>query len=164
MASEASPEKPAEEAGQPGPWLRAALVCERIILEADGTPTLVRVIDRVYGTRMTFGPTGHLADAPADAAVSEATLPLQMFLFISWMTGPVQVERDVEIRLERPDGSRVTLFSDHITFEGGYLALNIHLGMFLDAESKGLFIADVLVSGQLQTRIPFVAADQPTPS
>lgn len=91
-----------------GPYLLAALICERILEEKDGTKTLMRVLDWVH--RYAYGPTSREEMEPFEFNIA---------LYLKFRCGKVSGPRQVRIAVERPDGSVQVLGNFPVGFDEG---------------------------------------------
>jgi len=85
--SEATP-----SAGDPGPYLELAVLCERVLEERDGVLSLVRLVDRLEVT----------VPGPAGAAGPAALAPVQLFAVVGFKSGQARGRHQLRLTLERP--------------------------------------------------------------
>ena len=128
-----------------GPYLAAAFLCEKVLMEADGVASAIRIVDRVNHT--VAGP---------EPPVEMEPFNYQIMLFLSFKSGSARGPMALEIRMERPSGespnpSRVT-----INFEGDdERGVNRVTTMNLTLSMPGLYWFDVSLDGHRITRVPF---------
>jgi hypothetical protein len=143
-----------------GPYLNGAFLCERVLTEADGTNTYVRVIDRI--ARQIVAPERPTAPLP-----HKVMLILVLLLKHGEGRGPFAVA----LRIERPSGEQQTIHERTINLGGpAGGGVNFHFGLELDMDQAGLWWIDVLGGEtlKLMTRVPLELQDQwmkggPTP-
>lgn len=129
-----------------GPYVQVAAFCERVLEEKDGVLSLIRVIDRIVHTA-----TG--AAAPREMQPFE----YQLILVLMLKTGQARGAYDLSVVRELPSGireeSQAPVFRVHFEAEGdrGY---NLVLQIQQVFEQEGLYWFDVLLDGQLLTRLP----------
>lgn len=128
-----------------GPYVKAALFCEKVLREADGVLTFVRMIDRVNVEAM--GP-----DAPTEMPSTPFTLHNVVIL----SAGSALGRHELAIAPELPSGQLHTpIVSMSVNFDGGpERAVNI-LGQFtMNFQVEGLYWFNVYLDDKLITRIP----------
>jgi hypothetical protein len=156
-----------------GPFLQAALLCEKVLLEPDGTATAVRIIDQVTVQRVAIfaGQTPHIAAAEAasdDLTSAEPSqddnggsepivLPavLSVSLLVIFKSGDAPGNYVLAVVLRPPDGNERPLPSQEIELSavphGG--ATHVHQ-LNLGVEQAGNYRFDVSLDGQFVTSIP----------
>jgi hypothetical protein len=126
-----------------GPFLSAAVFCEKVLQEKDGVASLIRVVDRLI-TQATG------ADPPERMPALQANLTL----FISLKAGFAQGSYSVHIRCTNPLGRTTDLATLPVLLEGQDRGANLVGVMQLRLEEPGLYWFDVLFEQRLLTRIP----------
>lgn len=126
-----------------GPYLIAAIICEKILQEKDETISLIRMVDRIVVTTNATG-------SP------EAMPPVAMNLaaLISFKSGSARGRYIVKWRTETPSGNRLPEQLLPILFEGDDRGVNLILSLNMIAEQEGVYWFEVLLEEQLFTRIP----------
>lgn len=126
-----------------GPYLAAALFCERVLEEKDGVISIVRVVDRVIQT--ASGP-----DAPEQMPPLNYGLTALIALKSGKATGSVQVRIDMEppSGLVKPGPSMTFLM------EGADRGQNLIMRMQMTFEEPGLYWFNVCVEDKVVTRMP----------
>jgi hypothetical protein len=125
-----------------GPHVQAALVCEKVLQEADGVLSFIRVVDRFTRPRPT-------QQIPPQV--------IQVMLAISLKAGGVGTGTyNIKIRLYKPNASVPSVdISSDVFFEGGQdRGVNIVHPLVLLADEEGLFWIDVLFEDAVLTRMP----------
>ncbi len=126
-----------------GPYLAAALICEKVLQEKDGTISIIRMVDRVTLT--------------APAALSPEQLPLvpiNLYAFISLKSGSAKGRSTIKWRIEPPSGIALPEQLLPVLFEGEDRGVNLTLALNLVVDQEGLYWFDVFLEDQLLTRIP----------
>lgn len=126
-----------------GPYLIAALLCEKILQEKDETVSIIRMVDRVTLT--------------TQAALSPETLPpiaLNLNAFISFKSGSARGRHTVKLRIETPSGLKLPEQLLPVLFEGEDRGVNLILGINIVVDQEGVYWFDVLLEDVLLTRIP----------
>ncbi len=124
------------------PYLAAALLCERVLIEPDHVTSAIRIVDTVT-----------LPGEPLPEA--GAVLALNLSLLLIFKSGAARGERQLRLRLVNPSRKGEDVARPVINFteppEGG-TAMSIPL--LLKWEREGLYWFEVLLEGKLYTRIP----------
>lgn len=137
----------AEDAGPQlgGPYLTAALLCERVIREDDGTLSAFRLIDRV-------------AVAPIPPEIPEPYRGYQVNLhgLVACKAGNFRGALTVKVILRDP-GSATVIEGESpspLPLDGPRTGFAAHFVLNLRLEQLGLYWMDALLNGQLASRIP----------
>ncbi len=94
---------PSASAGFGGPYLQAAVFCEKVLREGDGVPSLIRFVDR-------WIVTGPAEEMPLTA--------IQATLFISFRSGDYRGATHIVVVPVSPSAQRLTQMSFPVLFEG----------------------------------------------
>jgi hypothetical protein len=130
-----------------GPYVCAALLCERVLIEQDGVSSYIRVVD-------TF------VRAVDKQQVAGAAFPAQMVnvtLVLNLKPGEAKGSFMIGLRLEKPSGLQKPIGDLNVHFAGGANSgANVHAGLELELDEEGLWWIDVLGGDEqvLLTRIP----------
>lgn len=128
-----------------GPYVSAAFVCEKILVERDDVPTAIRIIDMV-------GIRAHGRDAPD--TLPAGRLPRHV-LFLMLRNGRTRGSHDVAVRIELPSGERRDAQANRVHFAGDEQAATTFIvDLNLDVDQEGLYWFDVLFDGHRLTRVP----------
>src|ERR1039458_906350 len=126
-----------------GPHVSAAFLCDRVLQEANGVLSFIRVIDRF--TRPKPGP-----QLPPQ--------PIQVMMVISLKSGGVSTGNyKLKIRVFKPNAqSPVVEMENDAFFEGGQeRGVTIMTPFLILPDEEGLFWIDVLFENNRITRMPF---------
>jgi len=128
-----------------GPYLAAALFCERVIEEKDGVLSIVRVIDRIIHSASG-------ADTPEVMPPLSYGLTALICLKSGKASGAVQVRVD----MESPSGLVKSGPSMTALMEGGEgdRGQNLIMKMQMMFEEPGLYWFNVRVEDKIVTRMP----------
>lgn len=126
-----------------GPYIQAALICEKVIEEKDGVLTLVRVIDRV--THSITGP---------DAPEKMPTFIYPISLVIMLKSGNAKGTYSVRIDMEPPSTEVQHLPTFPVHLEGEERGQNLILNLNISLQEPGLYWFDVYFDENKLTRIP----------
>jgi len=121
--------------------LVSAFLCERVLTEKDGVQSYVRVVDSFIAQ---LAPT----------ARSRGLFPV--FLAIILKSGEAKGKYSLTVRMNAPSGKVISL-GDEIpaVLTGGEHGVNVNVQMLIDVEEEGLYGIDVLIDGEVLTRVPF---------
>lgn len=127
-----------------GPFLSAAFLCEKVLREADGVTSAIRIVDRI--NRGTIGP-----ELKRDMDPFEYNL----FLYLSLKSGSARGTMELVIRLEDPSATSKPVHTQTINFEGDdERGANIIADLRLRLSLQGLHWFDIFLDGVRITRIP----------
>jgi len=127
-----------------GPFLQAALLCERALREKDNVLSIIRIVDR-----------WHVRTPPR---APEDTLPAFAFPVtgvIAFKSGNFKGKKTLVLMMNAPDGTSSELGGVPVLFEGDERGVNVIMNLNIQAQIEGLYWIDVLLDDDLQTRIPF---------
>jgi hypothetical protein len=128
-----------------GPYLSMAYFCEKVLREADGVISTIRIVDR-------FTVQGTADEMPATI--------IAFTIVIVFKSGDFRGRSEIELRPESPSGKQLPAIKFPVNFEGeGDRGTGIGIMMQFKAEEEGLFWFDVLLQipgGAIHfvTRIP----------
>src|SRR5919199_274808 len=97
----------------PGPYVQAATFCEKVLMEQDGTPSLIRVIDRI------------IASAPGGPAELPEGMILQTTLAVFLKPDDARGRHPVTVRPQLPSGVYLDEQNFDATFEGDERGFNL---------------------------------------
>ena len=112
-----------------GPYLAAAFLCERVLVEQDGVLSAIRVVDRV--TRTIVGPSPPDKMEPFDYEIT---------LLVTLKKGHVEGSHLLNIALVSPPGDTRSLLQQTILFDGQEdRGVNVISRMAMRLEVEGLY-------------------------
>lgn len=126
-----------------GPYLAAAILCERILQEKDETISIIRMVDRLAVT--------------VNASDSPETMPptaVNINALISLKSGSARGRATVKWRTETPSGLKLPDQLFPVLFEGEDRGVNLIINLNMIAEQEGVYWFSVLLDDQFLTRIP----------
>lgn len=127
-----------------GPYLQAAFLCERILQEADGVVSAIRIVDRI---------DAQVADDLPE--VPPPSVPVNLTLFMSFRSGQAREIDDLSIVMEEPSGLKRESMTHSVLFEGGEdRGSNIIVPLAMMADQEGIYWFNVLLRQRLITRVP----------
>lgn len=131
-----------------GPYVNVAAFCDMTLLGADGTLSVIRIIDQV--TNQAVG-----SEPPDDMPpfVFQATLVMAI------KAGDARGRFAIKIRPEAPDGRALPTQENTIHLDGGHSGINLITDVKVGLNLEGLYWFDILfvsAPGQerLLTRVP----------
>jgi hypothetical protein len=127
-----------------GPYLSAALLCEKVLAEAEGVKSAIRIIDRI--TRTAVGP-----EPP------EQMKPFthQLYFLVRLKSGSARGPKNLEIRLTKPSGESPPSARQTVNFEGeDDRGLDVVAEMQMELDQVGLYWFDVYLDNERLTRVP----------
>jgi hypothetical protein len=127
-----------------GPYVKAAVFCDRVIEGKDNVLSFIRVIDRLV--TVASGP-----GAPNEMPPSS----FQMTAVIMFTSGMARGRHDVRLEREAPNGTRNSIYSASVHLEGENKGHNLILNLAERFDFEGIYWYDVFVENQLMTRMPF---------
>lgn len=131
---------------KPRPYITAALLCERVLEEKNGSLSAIRIADRLE-YRLEGAPEGL---KPAIAVSGLVCLK----------SGPVVGDHTVRMIVERPGGDRKEAYSFPVKLLGKDHGQNLIMNISLGIEREGLYWFDLLFDEDLLTRIPLMVVQQ----
>ncbi len=126
-----------------GPYLNAALLCEKLLQEKDGVISAIRLVDRITLT--------------ASASSSPKTLPplpVSLYALISFKSGSARGRHTVKWVTETPSGIRLPEQLMSVHFDGDDQGANLVLNINMVVDQEGVYWFDIILEDQLITRIP----------
>lgn len=144
----------AESAGDPqnqnlpgfvggGPYLCLAVLCEKVLKEADGILSIIRVVDR-----MTVSFTG--PDAPTDMP----QVAINLTALIGFKSGFARGTHVLRLKIVAPTQATLSTVELPMLLEGEDRGANLIVNLAFQAEEEGLYWIDVYVDDVLFTRMP----------
>lgn len=130
-----------------GPYLAAALLCERLLVEKDEVASAIRIIDRINRTAVGASPPERME--PFDYEVT-----LVVILKAGWAHG----SHPLRITLVTPQGESRGILNQTVFFEGDEdRGVNVVGRIVIRLEMEGIYWFEVRLGendGKLLTRIP----------
>jgi hypothetical protein len=138
-----------------GPYVVAALLCEKVLIEQGGVPTFVRVVDRF---------TVPMFSQPIPAGVQVPPQAVQAFLVVMIRAADMGAGRHtLTIKLEKPDGRYAPQQQAPIFFQGsGEHGAMLQMPIFLANPEEGLYWFEIFFDElTLLSRVPMRVLFQP---
>ena len=130
------------------PYVSAAILCEQILEEKNGSLTLVRIADRV--------------DFSIQGLPSGYTPVIALKGLLSLKSGPVKGDFTIKLIVTRPNGETQgqPMILPKMTFLGGEHGQNAILNISVAIHEEGVYWFDVYFENEPLTRIPLVVKQQ----
>lgn len=136
---------------QQGPFLSAALLCEKVLEETGGVKSAIRIIDRIM-------------HAPIVQDSSEAMKPFdyQLVMLIKVKAGRARGNFLMEVRLGKPSGEMAPPMRQTLMFEGDDdHGVDVVVNMRIRFDQIGIYWFHVSLDGVKLTQIPFRVSYMP---
>ena len=133
---------------KPKPYISAALLCERVLIEKDEVITAVRVIDKV--------------SIKADALPEGLKPAIMLTGLIGLKSGPAVGDFILRLSVIPPSGEvKPDLLTLPANLKGGDHGQNFVLNLGLGIESEGLYWFEVFLDDVSLTKIPLTVTIEP---
>ena len=127
-----------------GPFLSAALLCDRVLIEQDNTKSAIRIVDRI--TRFVAGPELRDSMEPFDH---------EMTLFPRFKSGRARGAFQLKIELLKPSGDSVPILNQTAIFEGeDDRGLDVVIPMRMGVEMAGVYWFRAYLNDEIIARTP----------
>lgn len=136
------------------PYLTAALICERVLQEKDGSLSVIRIVDRAEAKIHVQG------DAPIEQMQQAGMNPtLQLMMLVGIKSGSFKGKGLITIEAEKPSGEKTpNIATLELDFTGGDQGQNIIVNLQVQLKEQGLHWLNIQFNGSLLTRVPFTLA------
>ncbi len=127
-----------------GPFVTAALLCEKVLIEQDGVKSAIRIVDRVIHQPVGVNPP-------------DAMQPFthMLTLLVSLKAGWIRGSRAIEIRMVKPTGESSQVGNPTVFFEGeDDRGVDLVIQLLMNVERPGLYWFHVNFEGRTLSRIP----------
>lgn len=120
------------------PYLQMAVFCEKVLREADGVLSIIRVIDRLIHT-----------------GAEKDMLPFthQFIACLTFKSGHVNNKMTIWVKPISPEGHALPEMSFPVLFEGDDRGAGVVVQLNFTFESEGLYWFDVFIEDELVTRM-----------
>lgn len=125
-----------------GPYVKAAVFCERSLVETDGVPSLIRIVDRINQTIVGSG----------SSTFTPIRFPLVLIVMLN--PGDAKGSAEFELGVEAPNGIRSPIANGTIHYEAPDHAVNIRADVDMAYDQEGIYWFDVKVDAALMSRMP----------
>ena len=137
-----------------GPFVNVAAFCDMTVLGADGTLSVIRIVDTV--TNEAAGPEPPEQMPP---------FIFQTKLVLSLKAGDARGRFAIKLRPEAPDGRELATQENTIHLEGGHSGVNLITDVQIGLDLEGLYWFDIIFIAapgeeRLLTRVPLLVRYQ----
>jgi len=132
-----------------GPFVIAAVICERVLVEKDEANTLVRVVDRV-----TLPPTAVPPLSQGQEGKAPEPFSTDLILFILLKSGDAKGEYAMRVDTLLPSGREITGNEFKVNFLGGIQGVHARSPLPVYLHESGLHWYSVHLNGKVITRVP----------
>lgn len=146
-----SPEPSLEQNFELGPYLTAALICERVLQESDGVTSAIRIIDRVTHTIFDPSPSREMEPFSYDLEI-----------LVMLKSGEHPGMHKLSIQPIKPSNEKIAPMNYTINLEApADRGFNLRARVRMLFDEAGLWWFDISLNGKRITRIPFRVLYQP---
>ncbi|MFW6116447.1 MAG: DUF6941 family protein [bacterium] len=127
-----------------GPYLVAALICERVLEEKDGTKSAIRIVDRL--TRTTTGP-----NPPKEMMAFE----YEFSMLVRFKAGDARGPMTLQIEPVKPSSETLRSMIGTVHFEGEEdRGVDVVVNFKVKVEQAGVYWFNVYLDNIRMTRVP----------
>lgn len=127
-----------------GPFLLAALLCEKVLQEQDGVKSAIRIIDRVTHTVVGPNPPSEMDPFDYDAA-----------LLLRLKSGSARGLHTLGIRLVKPSGESPTPMTQSVIFEGEEdRGVDVVVNLRIRFDQSGIYWFQISLNNVRLTQVP----------
>lgn len=131
-----------------GPYVQAALFCEKVLQERDGVLSAIRIVDRMFINVSGIDAPEKLSDLPPQMTT------LNIVGLVALKSGFARGSHTVVVQGRTPSQHAIPPVSFPVLLEGEDRGANVVFQMGIQAREDGLYWFDVLVNDRLMTRMP----------
>jgi hypothetical protein len=129
-----------------GPYLTAALICERVLDEKDNVKSIIRIVDRV--NHQVVGP-----DPPREMPPIKG---YRLTMLLQFKSGRARGAHALKLRLLKPSGESTQPPEQLVVFEGeDDRGVDVVANLLVDLEYAGVYWIEVLLNEVRVTKVPF---------
>jgi len=133
------------EKSQTGPFLSVACLCEKLLQEADGVKSAIRIVDRL--TIQAAGP-----QPPTEMPV----IPYKVVLFIRFKSGRARGPMSLQVTVVNPAGESKSIVNSTVMFEGeDDRGIDAVCNLSMEFKQAGIYWFYIDLDGVNLTRLPF---------
>lgn len=128
-----------------GPYLSAAILCEKVLIEQDGVKSAIRIVDRINRTAVGENP-------PSEMEPFDYSLTLLLKFKSGWARG-VQT---IKVQISKPSGDMMPEMTRGVLFEGEEdRGVDIVGNLNLKLDQTGIYWVFIYLDDIKVTQIPF---------
>ncbi|OGF57218.1 MAG: hypothetical protein A2Z21_02135 [Candidatus Fraserbacteria bacterium RBG_16_55_9] len=126
-----------------GPYVAAAIFCDKLLKEEDGVLSAVRIVDRVI--RTVKGPR-----APEEMTA----FPFKLGALISLKSGTIKGKRTITWGMTDPNGKIIGRQSFDVVFQGEQHGVQLQITLNTTFTIEGVYWFEVTMGNKMLTRMP----------
>ncbi|HZO75952.1 MAG TPA: hypothetical protein VFB60_27390 [Ktedonobacteraceae bacterium] len=126
-----------------GPFLAAAMLCEKVLQEKDETISVIRMVDRLVITVNTLG-----------SPETMPSTPISLYMLIALKSGTARGRGTIGLRAEAPTGLTIIDQLFPVLFEGEDRGTNLIINLSITLEQEGVYWFNILLEERFLTRVP----------
>ena len=126
-----------------GPYVQTAVLCEKVLREADGVVSLIRVVDVITHTEQR-------PDAPVEMPV----IHYPLYLMLTLKSGTAKGRHEITIIPEMPSGETLAPISVSVRMEGEGKGATITSRIDIPYKLEGLYWFTIKFDDKVLTRMP----------
>jgi len=141
---------------KPRPYLTAALLCEKVLIEQDGSVSVIRIADRVQ-LQMQGPPGVGLAGMAMPPGSGEPVPIFNLNCFVALKSGPAIGDYTLRMTFLTPSGNvQGTPIEHNVKLLGKDTGQNLITQLYIAAQEEGLYWVIVTIDDMELTRIPLI--------
>lgn len=134
-----------------GPYLIAAALCEKVLIEQNNTPSLIRIIDQV----LVQMPLSVQLAGGVTPAIPQIQPTVTLVLAVMFKNGALDGTRELRITVKDPSGLRATESKMTLLFQGGEAGgVNAFVNLAMALGEEGVYWFEVWLGDDFQTKCP----------
>ena len=126
-----------------GPFLQAAVFCEKVLQEKDGVVSAIRLVDRFT-----------LSSSVEGAPDLMPALNFSISILIALKSGDARGKWELKVKPFSPSGQELPGFVGPVLFEGEDRGASVVIQYGLAATEEGIYWFDVMLNDKLITKMP----------
>lgn len=126
-----------------GPYVTAAVLCEKVIEEKDGVLSVIRIVDRIV---ISAGGMGAPEEMPQ--------FPVNLTALLTLKSGNAKGKYNIRLKAEPPPDLAMDELSFPIYLEGEDRGSNLIINMNFQVRKEGLYWFSVYLNEDFVTKIP----------
>jgi hypothetical protein len=143
---------------KPRPYLTAALLCEKVLVETDGSVSAIRIADRVQ-LQMQGPPGIGLAGIAMPPSGGDPVAIFNISCLVALKSGPAVGDYMLRLKFITPSGKEQgTPIEQPVTLRGQDQGQNCIIQIYIAAQEEGLYWIHVMLDDMELTRIPLIVA------
>lgn len=126
-----------------GPFLQAAIFCEKVLQEKDGVLSAIRLVDRFT-----------LSSSAEGVPDLMPAINIGISILIAFKSGGAKGKWELKVKPVAPSGQELPGFVGPVLFEGEERGASVVIQYGLAAKEEGIYWFDVILNNELITKMP----------